>query len=433
MARWWHSPFFSSGFRDRKLLKPLLFAIAAAILFYQIFTIGLADNGDFPRIAGRLSLCPAEGWDANRFKYFVPDYAAKPACLWDSQVPTSAMPIARIARGLDNGPVFHIRTLGILYALLLLAIFGWMLRASWLYALAALVFLDIGYIAYCNSFYLEAASLVGLLAIVAAALRKNAIVFILAALILVTSKTQHAGLAIPLSAYAIYAFGPRALALGTTALLLAAAAWMNAATPAYYKSANLWNSAFVDLLPYDSGALAALGAGPEYAPYIGRNAFQFPDQRTAERLTQNFYAQSGFRSVIVYYIVNPTAAARRMWRSASTLHKLRPAYLGNYARDSSRPPIYSWWSDCKSGVYLHAPWLAALIYIASAALLWKSPHRAILALLLAMAAIEFTLSCFADSTEDYRHHFLFHTLCDVWLCFVCAHLLKSRTGYSIAV
>jgi hypothetical protein len=406
------------------LLKPLLFASAAVVLFYQIFTIGLADNGDFPRIAGRLSLCPAAGWDRDRFTYFVPDYVAKPGCYWDGQVPTAGLPVARAARALDKGPVFHIRTLGVLYALLLLAIFGWLLRASWMHAFGALVFLDIGYIAYCNSFYLEALSLAALLAVVAAALRKNAILFLLAALVLVTSKTQHAWLAVPLSVYAVCMFRPRALTLGATALLLASAGWMTVATPMDYKVSNLWNSVFVGLLPYDPGALGALHVGPEYAAYIGRNAYQFPDELTAVRWTRNFYAQAGFRSLIRYYGANPAAAARRIWRSAAQLHKIRPGYLGVYDRGSSRPPLYSWWSDCKSGVYLHAPWLAALGYMASAVLLWKSPYRSILALILAMAAIEFTLSSFADSTEDYRHHFLFHALSDVWLCFLGGHIIK---------
>ncbi|MCU1257326.1 MAG: hypothetical protein JWO80_211, partial [Bryobacterales bacterium] len=123
---------------------------------------------------------------------------------------------------------------------------------------------------------------------------------------------------------------------------------MTAATPPDYKATNLWNSVFTSLLPDDPGALRSLHAGPEYAPYIDRNAYQFPDQPTADRWVGAFYAQAGYGSLVRYYVTHPAAAAQRMWRSAAQLHRIRPLYLGVYERTSAHPPLYSWWRDLKS-------------------------------------------------------------------------------------
>ncbi|MCU1257325.1 MAG: hypothetical protein JWO80_210 [Bryobacterales bacterium] len=120
MARWSPSHFSSSGSRARNLLKALLFVIAAAILGYQIFTIALADNGDFPRVAGRLALCPETGWDRDRFTYPIPEYVYRPACYWGSHVPTAAVLVARAVRALDPGPVC--------VESCFLAIFAWLLK-----------------------------------------------------------------------------------------------------------------------------------------------------------------------------------------------------------------------------------------------------------------------------------------------------------------
>jgi hypothetical protein len=63
-----------------------LLAICASILAAQLFLppfIGLADNGDFPKVAGPLSLGPKDG-PAN-FIHFVPDYLRSPRYYWNSQ------------------------------------------------------------------------------------------------------------------------------------------------------------------------------------------------------------------------------------------------------------------------------------------------------------------------------------------------------------
>ncbi len=417
MARWWRWRCSSSGSRDEKLLKRALFAVAAALLIYQIATVGLANNGDFPRIAGRLSLCPEGGWGANRFTYFVSRYTESAACHWDSEVPSSGMPVFWAARLLEHGPHFQIRFVGFLQAAILLALL-------WFRPWVGLILLDISYIAYFNSFYLEGVSWLFLLCTVAAALRRDARWFALAALLLVTSKLQHAYLALPLAVYAVCVLRARLWAIGTAAALLIAGVWMNIATPLDYKASNLWDSVFVTLLPADPGALGSFHAPAQYAAWIGRSAYQFPDQATADTYVRGFYIRSGYGPLLRYYATHPMRAARRAWDGAAQLHFTRPAYLGIYERGSRRWPVYSWWSDLKSAVYLHAPWLAALLFAASLGLLWRSPNRPLLVLLLAMAALEFVSSCFGDGIFDYRHNFLFHAITDIWVCFTLAEMTR---------
>ena len=397
----------------RALLIP---AAAAAAVAFQLFippSIGLADNGDFPRVAGRLSLCPEAGWDRDRYHYFVARYRENPACYWDSGIPSSEMLFARLARALDRGPVFDIRTLGALQSIVYVAIMAFLPAAAFIF------FTDVGYVSFFNSFYMDSAALVFCLATIASALRLRAIPFIVSALLLVTSKSQHAWLAVPLGGFLIYMLRTRVIAFAGAAMLLGAAIYMTLATPLDYKASNLWNSVFATLLTDSATPMAdlqALGLGPEYAPYIGRNSYQFPDMATAEHWMRRFYASTGYLTLFRYYAVRPRAAVRRMWRAAARI-ELRPLYLGNYQHiPDARTSAFGWWSGIKGWIYHHAPWLALAIYAAAGVILWRSAYRPILILLLVMALIEFLLACFADSIEDYRHFFLFHVLSDALLC-----------------
>lgn len=414
---------YTDAVAKHRLYKALL---AAAIASFQLFVpppIGLADNGDFPRLAGRFSLCPEAGWERDKFDYFVAQYRESPACYWDSGIPSSATFPVCAARALDRGPAFDIRALGAVQTALFAGI------AAFLPSAALLCFTDVSYVAFFNSFYMDGGALLFCLATIAAAAamlrghRAAALAFAVASLLLVTSKTQHAPLALPLGVFLIVFTRPRALAIVGAFALLGAAAFMTSTTPLDYKASNLWNSIFETLLPEAAdrdAALEALGLGPEYAPYIGRNAYQFPDMRTAEHWTRALYAGTGYFAMARYYAVHPAEALSRTWRSAAQMYQLRPLYLGNYKREEGRPPrtrtqAFGWWTGAKSWLYHRAPWLAALLYLASGAMLWRSRYRPLLWLLLAMGAIEFALATFADSIVDYRHFFLFHALSDAWL------------------
>lgn len=420
-----------------KLLFPLLSAVAAGLILYsQLFGpdfVGLANNGDFPRLAGRLSLCPDQGWAQNRFTFFVPFYHQANECHWDSRVPTCSVILAHISQ-LWQSETYDIRGLAGLYSLFLLALIAGYPPF--------LLFSDLGNTAYFNSFFLEPGALLGLLGtfVFARALVKHAdrpiavVGFTLSALILITSKVQHAWLAIPLAIFLI--FRVRRFATAPAILFLPAAGWMILTTPADFKAANLWNSIFADLLPETNqveGALRELGLPPEYKQFIGQNAFSFPDQVTAEFWTRNVYAQSGFKKVGLFYVRHPQQALGRIAKSASLLTHIRPDYVGNFQRSSTHAAgqqshRVSPWSDAKAWLYSRYPLIAIVLYAMLGSVLWRSPYRPLAMLILAMALMEFTASTFADYLEDYRHHALLHQLSDVWVCFAGAAIVAQLRG-----
>src|SRR5580698_11509044 len=128
----------------------LLTGLCAAILAWQLFFpgyIGLADNRDFAKVAGRLCLGRPDGPTAY-YAYFHPDFERAQRYCWESGVPTSELALARAAswteQRMGDPARFDLRWLGAIHALGFLA--GWSLLllalrpltgAAWWVAVAA--------------------------------------------------------------------------------------------------------------------------------------------------------------------------------------------------------------------------------------------------------------------------------------------------------
>lgn len=82
--------------------------------------IGLANNGDFARVSGKLSLAADS---SQNHAYFISQYQHAP-WKWNSHLPMSGVWVARaavaISRLAGTGPDFDIRFLAGLYCVLLL-------------------------------------------------------------------------------------------------------------------------------------------------------------------------------------------------------------------------------------------------------------------------------------------------------------------------
>src|SRR5262249_8541809 len=131
--------------------------------------IGIANNADFGKVAGHLSLAAPDGGESN-FLYFQPNYVRSPANYWASPFYSSEIALAWIAAHFTTGPHFDIRLLGAVHAALFLAALAALLQVRVaVAAFASFVFTDVCYAAYFNSFYMDAAALCGLLLLVATA------------------------------------------------------------------------------------------------------------------------------------------------------------------------------------------------------------------------------------------------------------------------
>ena len=217
------------------------------------------------------------------FIHFQPDYIWSARNYWNSPYHTSESALAwlatRLAGATHEGAAFDIRWLGAVHAALCLAAFGILLAAlrgmSWRAQAATaivtlLVFTDVCYTAYLNSFYMDAAALVGptvdgrlgrMDRVDQAPSRAAPLcVFTLAALLFVTSKSQHAPwMALP--AAFLIARGiqsgtclpacrrARILAWSGAALVLLSGAAILSSTDASYRGQAMFNVLFFRLGP----------------------------------------------------------------------------------------------------------------------------------------------------------------------------------------
>jgi hypothetical protein len=195
------------------LLLVLAFVLIAAQLFVRP-VIGLADNGDFPKVSGILSpgtLSPIY------FTHCISSYFYSPAFYRTPDTFSSEMLLGWVARTLVRADRLNAR-FGIVYlgAVHTVIFLGGYIVLRLLRRITVLpvqiasallflwIFTDVAYVAYFNSFYTDTIAILMLPVLVACALFVVAepkllaplVVFFVAAVLLVTSRSQHSLLGI---------------------------------------------------------------------------------------------------------------------------------------------------------------------------------------------------------------------------------------------
>src|SRR5665213_3774354 len=203
---------------------PFLIALCAAFLIAQVLVrpaVGLANNGDFSKMAGPFGLGTEDGsWETREeFAEFIYRFTKADRFNYNGRFATaeflsSEFFLMKAARGLQRlfhpGPRFDIRWLGGVGAALFLFAIG-----IWIYALPSrwrimaglfvvFIWTDVAYVQYLNSFYMDTPALIFLVMCVAAGLHfvKNresrlfALIMVLACILFATSKPQQ-GVAAP--------------------------------------------------------------------------------------------------------------------------------------------------------------------------------------------------------------------------------------------
>ena len=258
--------------------------------------IGMADNGDFPKVLGRQDVCDSHIYA----QYMAPAYKTGPECRWDSHLTSSEAVFLKIVKQIAAWNLEYeiaIQAEGkahLIVVMAALAVLLWALRESrppvrfGLPLLIILIFSDVAYVSYLNSFYMDAAAMVFLMLTislaVAAALRPRAwiaIAFGIAAVLFITSKSQHGLLGPLLSALAAwFAFrSARKTALLWTASAIAAllsTVVMVKLTTLEYRTYPLYNIIFFSLAkesPHPEQTLTELGLPPSYLPLVGSHSY----------------------------------------------------------------------------------------------------------------------------------------------------------------
>jgi hypothetical protein len=319
--------------------------------------------------------------------------------------------------------------------------------------LAVLVFTDAGYVAYLNSFYAYAASIVFLLAAAAAIAlvladcggsRIRAAAAVVAAVLFVLSKPQESVQAVPL-ALLFATLGrllqrPAApiLTVGA-AVLLAAGVVGVAAASSDVRRATAYNLVFFEMLPHSPDPradLVALAVDPELARFAGRHFFD------AEVIGHHAWIGAAFSDrvdhldIARFYLARPERFAEVLQRRARAAFKLQPPGFGTFERSAGRPArdiTHSWthWSRLKAGLPARAATIFALASAVLAAAGWIARSRLDVALSLAalplMAGLAFATAAL-DSLDHERHLATYNLLLDLGLVVSVAFVINALAG-----
>jgi hypothetical protein len=449
--------------------------LCAGILTWKLLLpgfIGMADNGDFAKIAGPLSLGNAEPAQGSILHaVYLRDYRY----YYNPHVPSSERLLAWAASTLEQtfgDPTrFDIRWLGVIHGLIFLAFYYSVLiflrpfstLTQCVLSLVALwIFADIGLVAYLNSFYSDVpAALFGLAAVFIGAGLLTAkrpalstlVFFTLAAFLFITSKAQHAVLGF-LPAGAAFLCGWRASdkcrrVAGYLAgvALFAATAWILVSTPEWYKAESRFNLIFLKLLshsPSPARDIEDLGLVPDDARHIGLHSYAPGGPMQEPAWADGFRTRTSYGQVLKFYVRHPSRAVAilRSDLEGETSQRYSPG-LSSFQKQLDGPecsaaqlggpecsPASSLgsWSALRS--WACRVWPAHLVLwfgvLLPAALLFGLPrgtarrHQALAWSMLAvgvMAVVEFAVASLADASETARHLFIFHVFTDASIFF----------------
>ncbi|GLX68838.1 hypothetical protein [Paenibacillus glycanilyticus] len=446
-------------------LEWLIVLVAAAVLVPLLFfsPIGVANNGDFYRmmLAGGIDFADPD--ESNRDKYFgyfhaiyhYGPYSAKHYLSSQIFFVFMAGLIGRVV----NSRVFDIRLLALLYSALYVAalyvIVKYNKRRSILFnavlvASLSLVFLDIGYVAYFNSFFGEAVTVIFMLLTFGLALALSRsdkpsvwllTAFFLSAVCLVGTKLQNAPIGLLLVLLGLRFWKLRADRMWRwtvgiwSAVLLLASVTMYAAAPNELKHINLYQTVFFGVLkdsPDPAADLRELGLPEEFKVNAGTNYFQ-TDTVMKQDDPRIVAALEGIshKDVLLYYVKHPDRFIQKLKRGAENGMSIRPLYLGSYEKEAGKPYgavsyTYSAWSTFKLKVMPHNLWFDvgfAAVYLLVLMVEYvrhrRLKERMVVETLLILALVGmfgFAVPLVGDGEADLgKHLFLFNVSFDMMM------------------
>jgi hypothetical protein len=467
-------------------------AAVVAVLLWQLFLpgfIGLANNRDFAKVAGRLCIGRPDV-QSSYFVYFHPDYARDARYCWDSQIPTSELVLAGAASSIEkkvgDRSRFDIRWLGAVHAVLFMAAWFLLQRAlrplggaAWWIAMAAAtwIFLDVSYISYLNTFYMDASAILGALTMLTAAVwmlsevstqTAPAIWFCAGALLFLGSKPNHAALAFVVAGFFVFArlrrpgqwqrhgargeLGKHVLTAICVVAMLAVPAWVVMGIPNSYKAQPRFTLVFSKVLTASATPIAdvrELGLSESDLSLIGQHAFLPYSPAFDPVWLEAFSRRCTYAKVARFWLRHPlrTLAALKQdlydeaWRR-------RPTELSNFQPRAGELPgertaRFDFWSALAER-FCHAWPMAAILWYAmvpafGAMVPMSGSGRAfseesdkfrqalvrVALLCVTLGLGEFLIASLADARETDRHLLLFHLFTDASIFFAFVYFIAG--------
>jgi len=311
---------------------------------------GMADNGDFWRVAQPAGLASSVPVDSLRHRFIVPSYAKRPAYFGEGF--SSAALLVWVAANAPwaDGATLELQQIGALYVALIAALFAIALFrgvSPLVCALVAWVLVDPGYLLFCNSLYADPCAMLGVLGVVVGIwhVRRGhgnpgpALVLVVLGVFLASwSKQSHFAIglaaALPLLAQRkVRRSAAGRLGAFACILLSLGSVYYFAVGPGYrLPQINNYNAVFFgigDVASEPAAALAELGVGAEYRSRAGTNYYEAP---VPDDLARQLEGLSHARLARLY-LRDSSAMGRALNRTQIAL-AIQDRYLGNYT--------YSW-------------------------------------------------------------------------------------------
>jgi hypothetical protein len=464
-------------------------AIAAAVAWQLLVPplIGLADNGDFPRIMSRFDIgYLSDKYEERYFGYFLRQYRIDKKDHWDSDFVSSqtllvalALPINKL---LSKPGFFDIRAVAVVHLVLELAA-AWLLltyspvngriAGVVLLGIVILALTDVGYVSYFNSFYSEPGSFVFLLltlGVILVTLKRPTggalFGFCVAGILFVTSKPQNVAPGIILAAYSLRFCSLRpgqgwrwACAGAASCLFAGSIYYFSLKPPDIITKPSYYLSVFYEILRYSPDPrrdLIELGLDADLAKYAGTRPWSPGSPKDDPDFQRSFFDKMSFSKVIRFHLMHPVRLLGTLDRVARYAPQLRPdtditvdsvttvRTLGNYEKVAGLPPwtqshSFDLWSRLRQACSPGSLKSFALFFgvnCAGIALLYPRrgtpTDRLLLELqgaLLLMAILQFGSVAVAQGThEAAKHLFLFDLLVDI--CFGIAVIYGWRVAHN---
>ncbi|HEU5335977.1 MAG TPA: hypothetical protein VFU27_08440 [Terriglobales bacterium] len=369
--------------------------------------------------------------------------------------------------------MFDIRWLGAVNGFFLLLGIG-----LWLYALSrcwrvylglllVVIWTDVAYVQYLNSFYMDTAAMIFLVLCVAACLhvienrnsRLFAALMVTAAVLFATSKFQHSVPAfafIPFFTALVFWTSDRVVRVLFAAapiLILVGGLLLMGRIDEQVRSVPVFNIVFMRIAPQSADplhTLEELGLGNSELPFLNTHAY-FPNSPVGDAgWAHRFHQHCNYATLLNYYLRHPSVPARFLYGglsgSASRISGVR-MNLSTYDgfRPGARARRFGIWTRFRSFLFRRAPWhvnVLTFVSLAGALYLFCSPlDRPFAALVLtiqSVGALEYGIAVLADAAETKRHLFLFHVATEISILLLpcllhkvyLLHQRRTRPGQS---
>lgn len=392
-----------------KYIKPPIFAVILLIIIggYALFfepLIGLADNGDYFRIMAPNDLKHEEDRDVNVFGYFTNKYDKLQYYNGlKGRIKSTHNIIIKLAVKIDDfftkDQKFDIRFQAIICLIVLAISLYWIVEIIekmsennkikyFLALVTVIIFGDIGYLSYFNSFYGESVAYPFYILSIAAILKFSSeketkirylIIYFLASFLFMGSKNQFAvnGILsfILLSSLLFFKIKKvkKAIAFVLAVGLLLSTALMYVIIDENIYLINKYHMITRGVMLFEPDVekvTEEVGLNSQYALLAGTIYFDgtpIIDPKD-ELLLRDFYSKYNLVSVVMYYFKKPEAFIKIMrlgWKNSFTV---RPEILGNFKRSAGREfgdktTFFSLWSYFKDNNIPHNTGLILMFLI----------------------------------------------------------------------